>query len=1048
MNLAGFAINKRVISALATLLILAAGYFAYLKLPRFEDPEFIIRQAQVITPYTGASAEEVAEEVTDVVENALQQLQGVKEIKSVSTPGLSEITIEFTIAATKTRTALAQKFTQLRAKISDSQRYLPPNAGPASVYDDFGDVYALYYAITGEGYTLPEINEYAKDLQKELVLVDGVSKVLLAGAPQEIILVEYKPDQLAQLGLSSGRIAQLLENQNLVTSSGDVVVDDLRMTIRPDAAIGSLETIAALRIVDPNSGRSFRLDDIATVKRSYKEPVSKRFLANGKPAITFAVSNTTGGNVVNMGNAVKARIAELDSERPIGIEFTPISDQATAVKSSVDDFVMNVILALVIVIGTLILFMGIRSGVLMGGILLVTVAGTLFGMYLYGLDMQRISLGALIIALGMLVDNAIVVVEGTLVRTDKGQDPAEAAVAVVEQTKWPLLGGTVVGFLAFSAIGFSPDNTGEYAGSLFWTISIALLFSWLVAVWLTPYFCVLLLKAKEPTAEAKRENILLRAYRGFLKLAIKLRWITLALVIALFVSAMMNFGKVKSGFFPDSPRTQFVVDYTLPGNTDIERTTADIAEIEAWIRGLDGVTDTQAVIGSGHQRFMLTYSSESPASNYGQILVGVEDLSKTDALIPAIQSYLSENHPAASPKVWKFVLGPGGGSIIEARFFGPDATVLRGLSDQAKAIFAAEGAVSIQDDWRGKVQAIRPQINQDNARRVGLTQADISNAIAARFDGEAIGVFREGNELREIRFRPELAFRDSAERIRDVQVFSQTSGRYVPITQVVDGFDVVFEDRRIRKIDRALAITAQADPAPSINGGDLFEAVKSGVEAIPLPPGFSLEWKGQFGNSAEANAGLASTMPFGFGAMVIVVILLFNAIRQPLIIWLTVPLAVIGVVYGLIYTGTPMEFMAILGILSLTGMLIKNAIVLIDETDGQIASGVPRMTAIIDAAVSRVRPVFLGVLTTVLGVIPLLWDPFFKSLAVVIICGLSFATILTLIVVPTLYAVFFRVRGDEVPYVAPLEPPVEPDVPETFTLAPEAVPLVDTAPRS
>ncbi len=1047
MNLASFAIDKRVISALATLLILAAGYFAYLKLPRFEDPEFIIRQAQIITPYTGASAEEVAEEVTDVVENALQQLQGVKEIKSVSTPGLSEITIEFTIASTKTRNALAQKFTQLRAKISDSQRTLPPNAGPATVYDDFGDVYALYYAITGEGYSLPEINEYAKGLQKELVLVDGVSKVLLAGAPQEIILVEYKPDQLSQLGLSSGQIAQLLENQNLVTSSGDVVVDDLRMTIRPEAAVGSLETIAALRIVDPNSGRSFRLDDIATIKRSFKEPVSKRFLANGQPAITFAVSNTTGGNVVNMGNAVKARMAELESDRPIGIDFTPISDQATAVKSSVDDFVMNVILALVIVVGTLIVFMGIRSGVLMGGILLVTVAGTLFGMYLYGLDMQRISLGALIIALGMLVDNAIVVVEGTLVRTDKGEDPAEAAVAIVEQTKWPLLGGTVVGFLAFSAIGFSPDNTGEYAGSLFWTISIALLFSWLVAVWLTPYFCVMLLKAKEPTGEVKRENILLRAYRGFLNLAIKLRWITLVLVIALFVSAMMNFAKVKSGFFPDSPRTQFVVDYTLPGNTDIARTTADIAEIEKWIRELNGVTDTQAVVGSGHQRFMLTYSSESPASNYGQILVGVEDLSKTDALIPVIQSYLSENHPAASPKVWKFVLGPGGGSIIEARFFGPDATVLRGLSDQAKAIFAAAGAVSVQDDWRGQVQAIRPQINQDNARRVGLTQADISNAIAARFEGEPIGVFREGNELREIRFRPELAFRDSAERIRDVQVFSQTSGRYVPITQVVDGFDVVFEDRRIRKIDRALAITAQADPAPGINGGDLFTAVKLGVEAIRLPPGYSLEWKGQFGSSAEANAGLASTMPFGFGAMVIVVILLFNAIRQPLIIWLTVPLAVIGVVYGLIYTGTPMEFMAILGILSLTGMLIKNAIVLIDETDGQIESGVPRMTAIVDAAVSRVRPVFLGVLTTVLGVIPLLWDPFFKSLAVVIICGLSFATILTLIVVPTLYAVFFRVRGDEINDPASSETPIDPEIPQTYSLAAEAIPLTEPAPR-
>ena len=1013
MDLARFAIEKRVISALATLLILIAGYISYTLLPRFEDPEFIIRQAQIITPYPGASAQEVTEEVTDTVENALQQLQGVKEIKSVSTPGLSEIMIEFTIASAKTRPELNQKFTQMRAKIGDMQNRLPPGAGPSQVYDDFGDVYALYFAVTGDGYSLPELNAYAKSLQKELVLVDGVSKVVLTGAPQEVIYIEYSPSKLSQLGLSSGQIAQALEQQNTVTPAGTVNAGSIRLAIRPEAALDSVTAIEQLVIANPESGASFRLGDISAVSRRFKEPERKRLFSSGKPAIGLGISNTLGGNVVNMGEAVKARMAELESLRPVGINITPISDQSFSVKASVDDFVTNVVLALAIVVGTLLIFMGLRSGILMGGILLVTVAGTLFGMYLYGLDMQRISLGALIIALGMLVDNAIVVVEGTLVRVQKGEAPSNAAIAVVNQTKWPLLGGTVVGFLAFSPIGFSPDNTGEYAGSLFWTITISLLFSWLVAIWLTPYFCTLLLKPpKEPQTE-KRENIILRGYRSILKLALKMRWITVAGVVALFVSAVMSLAAVPSGFFPSSTRAQFVIDYFLPPSTNIDQTTADLLEIQEWVRTLNGVTGTQTAVGGGHQRFMLTYAAESADSSYGQVLVDVEDYTQIEAMLPVVAKHIEESYPQALTKAWKFVLGPGGGSKIEARFFGPDPSVLRGLADQTKAILSEAGALGVKDDWRARISTIKPIINESAGRRVGLSQADVSKALAGFFDGERIGVYREGDELREIIFRPTQEFRDAAERIRSVQVFSQTTGRFIPITQIVDGFDTGFEDGKIRRIDRALAITAQADPAPGVNSGTLYVRIAPQVEAIPLAPGYRLEWKGEAGSSAEANAGLAATMPLGFGAMIIVVILLFNAIRQPVIIWLTVPLALIGVVYGLVVTQTPLEFMAILGILSLTGMLIKNAIVLIDETDTQIGDGKARFAAVLDAAVSRVRPVSLGVLTTVLGVIPLLWDPFFKSLAVVIICGLSFATILTLIVVPTLYAIFFKVKSNE-----------------------------------
>jgi multidrug efflux pump subunit AcrB len=782
--------------------------------------------------------------------------------------------------------------------------------------------------------------------------------------------------------------------------------------VRPESAVGSIDAIEALLITNAQTGTSFRLGDIATVYRGLKEPASALLYRDGQQAIGLGISNTLGGNVVNMAEAVNARIAELESERPIGINVLPISDQGASVKASVDDFVVNVVVALAIVVGILLVFMGLRSGILMGGILLVTVAGTLFGMYLYGLDMQRISLGALIIALGMLVDNAIVVVEGTLVRVQRGEDASDAARAVVKQTMWPLLGGTVVGILAFSPIGFSPDNTGEYAGSLFWTIAIALLFSWLIAIWLTPYYCTVLLKAGQNAAN-KPENIMLRAYRGFLALAIRVRWLTVGLVVALFASAIVMFSAVPAGFFPPSTRAQFVIDYFLPQGTDISRTESDILEIAAFARGLEGVTGTNTVIGGGHLRFMLIYESENNNAAYGQVLVDVTDFSVIEDLRTTLQAHIDEAYPEANAKVWKFVLGPSGGSKVEARFVGPEAEVLRDLAGQARAIMSDAGAVAVKDDWREQLQVVRPVIDTESARRLGLTQGEISNAIYGHLTGTTLGVYREGDELRNVIMRPVETARDDVAELRNIQVYSAATGGYIPITQVVDRFDIVFEAGNLRRIDRALTITAQSDNAPGVLSGDLFDAVKDPIEAIELPPGYSLEWKGEFGNSAEANAGLASTMPIGFGAMFFVVLFLFNAWRQTIIIWLVVPLALIGVIYGLAGTQTPLEFMAILGVLSLTGMLIKNAIVLIDETDSQIDGGKARMTAVVDAAVSRVRPVSLGVLTTVLGVVPLLWDPFFASLAVVIICGLSFATILTLIIVPTLYAIFFNVKQSE-----------------------------------
>ncbi|WP_299704005.1 efflux RND transporter permease subunit [uncultured Tateyamaria sp.] len=1012
MDLARFAIEKRLISAISTLLILISGYFAYTVLPRFEDPEFIIRQAQIITPYPGASAEEVAEEVTEVVENALQQLQGVDEVRSVSSPGLSIVNVEFTIPSVPDYPVLYERFAQMRAKVDDAQGDLPPNALESLIFDDFGDVYALYFAVVGDGFSISELHEYAKDLQRELVTVDGVSKVVLNGVQDEVIYVEYSSARLIELGLAPDQIAQILEGQNLVRPAGSIKAGQTRLMVRPESAVSSTEAIGNLMITNPQTGASFRLSDIATISRGVEDPATMLLYRDGKQAIGIGISNTLGGNVVNMGVAVKERMDALIDQRPIGIDVLAISDQSVTVKESVDDFVMNVVLALAIVVGTLLIFMGLRSGILMGGILMVTVAGTLFGMYLYDLDMQRISLGALIIALGMLVDNAIVVVEGTLVRVQRGESAASASIAVVNQTKWPLLGGTLVGILAFSPIGFSPDNTGEYAGSLFWTIAISLLFSWLVAIWLTPYFCTLLLKPG--TAVEERENVFLGMYRSILKRAIAVRYLTIGLVVVLFASAIAMFSMVPPGFFPTSTRAQFAIDYFLPQGADISATEADILEISEHVRTLPGVTGTNTAIGRGHTRFMLIYEAETQNSAYGQILVDVESFDQIEDLRTELQAWIEENYPVANTKVWKFVLGPGGGSKVEARFFGPDPVVLRELAAKAKAIMSDAGAIAVKDDWREQVQVLRPVIDTENARRLGLTQSDISGALATHLTGSTLGVYRERDELLNIVMRPTAVERDDLTELRDVQVFSQVAGGYIPINQVVDRFDVVFEAGNLRRIDRKLAITAQSDNAVGVLSGDLFNDVRDQIEDIALPPGYALEWKGEYGNSQEANAGLAATMPLGFGAMILVVIFLFNAVRQPLIIWLTVPLALIGVIWGLAATQTPLEFMAILGVLSLTGLLIKAAIVLIDEIDSQIADDKPRMDAIVDSAVSRVRPVLLGVLTTVLGVVPLVWDPFFASLAIVIICGLSFAAVLTLIVVPALYAIFFRVSGDEV----------------------------------
>jgi len=1014
MNPAEFAIKNRLISFIVIIGVLIGGWIAYGNMSRFEDPEFTIREAVVVTQYPGATPEEVANEVTEALESAIQQMSEVEEVRSVSSDGLSRITVEVKYGDSQSREALQGIWTKLRNRVRDAQSALPPGALESIVNDDFGDVYGIYYVITGDGFTPRELYEYARDLRTELLAVEDVAKVAIQGQQSEAIYVEISSERAAALGISVDQIYADLAEQNSVVSAGDVQVGDRRVLIQPTGEVDSVRAIENIVVSTQSSDTIVYLRDVATVRRDYQDPPSFLNRYNGEFAIGLGISNVTGANVVAMGEAIDATIAASEDRRPIGIEIHEYYHQGKVTNIAVGNFAVNVVAALVIVLVTLFFFMGLRSAVIIGSVLVMTIAATLTTMYVYAIPMHRISLGALIIALGMLVDNAIVVTEGILVGVQQGRKKLDIAKEIVRRSVWPLLGGTLVGIIAFAPIGLAPGSTAEFTGHLFWVVLISLLFSWFFAITAVPLLADLLFKeANDSVVEPPADGRFITMYKGFLRRVIAVRWQAIGVVVGLFALSMVGFGFVKAGFFPASTTPQLVVDFWQPQGTDFSRTDANMTELEEAVAAMDGVEGVNTLVGQGALRYMLVYPPESTNSSYGQLLLQV-DYDRIDELIPQIQNHIGESFPDAQAKVWRFQLGPGGGSKIEAEFAGPDPAVLRRLTAEAEALYATDGNLTaIKNDWRQRVSVIQPVYSETRGRRLGISREDLANALRTNFSGRNVGVYREDDTLIPIIARAPIGERRNVESLANVQIPSQVTGGTVPLIETVDGFETVWRDALLRRIDRVWTIRAQADPMPGELASTAFERIRPQIEGIELPPGYSLTWRGEFGDSAEANSNLMSTLPMGLLAMVLVVVLLFNALRQPLIIWLVVPLALIGVVVGLLLTGSALEFMALLGVLSLSGLLIKNGIVLVDQMDIEIRSGKPRYDAVIDSAASRVRPVAMGAITTVLGVIPLFGDAFFRSMAVVLVFGLSFATILTLVIVPVLYTMFFGIQDSE-----------------------------------
>ena len=1018
MNLAEYSIQHKVISWMFALLLLVGGSVSFFSLGQLEFPEFTIKQAIVVTAYPGASPEQVEEEVTLPLEDALQQLDAIKHITSVNSAGLSQIEIE--IKEHYGASELPQVWDEVRRKVNDKQGELPPGVMTPTVIDDFGDVFGILLNVTGDGYSNRELQNYADFLRRELVLVKGIKKVSIAGKIADQVVVEISQEKLTALGLDQDYIYGLISSQNVVSHAGSIRVGDNRIRIHPTGEFSDVSEMERLLVSAPGSTKLIYLGDIADIYKAAEETPGNIYHGNGKSALSVGIAFSSGVNVVDVGLNVNQRLAELDNERPIGMTLSTVYDQSLMVDETVMGFLINLAESIAIVIGVLLIFMGVRSGLLMGLVLLLTILGTFIVMNILNIELQIISLGALVIALGMLVDNAIVVTEGILIGIKRGQSRLETAKEVVSQTQWPLLGATVIAIMAFAPIGLSDNATGEFCASLFQVLLISLFISWITAMTLTPFFCHMMFKDGEVDVDENEDPYkgwIFNLYRGVLNLAMRFRFVTLVVVICALIASVAGFGHVKNVFFPSSNTPIFFVDVWMPEGTDIKATENLLARIEKEIMNQQevhdiGLVNLTSTIGQGSQRFVLPYVPEKSYTAYGQLLIEMTDLTTLNQYMRTLEKELSLQYPEAEYRFKYLENGPSPAAKIEARFYGEDPKVLRELATQAEAIFIAEpSAVAVRHSWRNQVSLIRPQFALAQARETGISKQDLDNSLLVNFGGKQVGTYRENSHLLPIIARAPAVDRFDADSLWKLQVWSSENNVFVPATQVVSEFTTEWENPLIMRRDRKRMLAVYADP---INGTDetadsVLRKIRADVEAIPLPRGYELEWGGEFETAGEAQVSVFSSIPMGYLAMFLITVLLFNSVRQPLVIWFTVPLALIGVVSGLLLFDAPFSFMALLGLLSLTGMIIKNGIVLVDQINLELSQGKEAYLAVIDSSVSRVRPVLMAAITTMLGMLPLLNDAFFGSMAITIIFGLGFASVLTLIVLPVTYTLAFRI---------------------------------------
>lgn len=1002
MSIARFAIERPLYSWMLILTCLIGGSIGMDSVGRLEDPPFPIKFSMIVTEYPGASAEEVEQEVTDLIEAAIQELPYVDQITSKSVTGRSEIQVELLEQYGDDETP--QIYDELRRRIIDIAARLPPGAATPIVEDDFGDVFGIMLAVSTPDYSPAETHDIAKRMSTALKTVPGVAKIQTVGLPQEAVFVEIERARLARLGLPLDALLGSIGVANQVTPAGSVMVDGRRMRIAIDNAYDSVDAIADLRI--GGAGEAIiRLGDIANVVREPVEVPYSIIRHNRETVFALGLSIDPTRNVVEVGEQVDLKLAQVLRQMPLGVHAQPIYAQHTVVAESVNTFLRNLALSVLTVFVALFLFMGWRAGTVVGSVLLLTVMGTLMFMAIFDIPLQRISLGALMIAMGMLVDNGIVIAEGMLIGTRRGLSPTEAAETTVRRTMWPLLGATFIGVLAFAPLSLTDTNNGHFLRSLFQVIAISLTLSWILAVTVVPMLGSRLLRVEagaDQNADVYR-GWAYAPYRILMGFGLRRAWVTTLAILLVVGGCLWLFQFVKQGFFPNTNTPLIYVDFRLPEGTDIKRTSSEIAKIEERLTAIDPITDITSFVGHGALRFTTIMRPEQPNSAYAQLVVRLPDISRMNETIDRIRADLESHWPDAAVGVNRATFTPGGSSTFEVRYTGPDPVELRKLADATLAVYLEHDLIERKTDWRQPVLELRPMFSDARAREAGLSRTDLAQAVNFATLGQPVGLFRDGDKLIPIVARAPASERRDVEGFESRLIWSPARQTQVPISQVIDGVELISENATIFRLDRERTIRVQANQPTGHNFTRVFNRVRPELDAIPLPPGYSREYGGEFEASDEANRALGSALPMAFGLMFVVMLLMFGQLKQPIIIWITIPMSVCGVGIGLLATDMSFTFPGFLGLLSVSGMLLKNCIVLVDEMDKRMLESGKSLQVMREAAVSRLRPVVLATATTVAGMSPLLSDVFFAPMAVVIMSGLTFATLITLIAVPVFY---------------------------------------------
>lgn len=1021
--------------------ILIAGVLAFLQMPKLEDPAVSVKQAMVIVPCPGATAHEVELKVAQTMEDELRALPNVKKIKSECQNGMATITVEFQM--TVLQKDLEEHFDLLRRKVNDSRSKLPQDCYDPIVIDDMMDVYGIFYAFTGEGYSYPELYKYAKLIRRELLGVKGVKRILITGNRDEVIQITLSKEKIARNGIIPTQIMMSLQNAGKTVNAGSYQNDSDRLPLHVSSAVTDEKDIRNLLIRTPQ-GKTIRLGDIAQIERTYSEPQRNGFFVDGKPALAICLTMEENAIVPDVGKAVEKRLAEIMPQIPVGMEMEKIFFQPDKVNEAIGSFMVNLVESVLIVILILIFTMGFRSGLIIGFGLILTIAVSFPILLMCGTTLQRISLGAFIVAMGMLVDNAIVIMDGILIDKARGVGPKTYLYRIGQHTAMPLLGATLIAVSTFLAVYLSPDSAGEYAGDLFLVLCVSLLASWILALTQVPMCAKSWLPVREKTIQQPQiyHSPVHRFIRRTISLLVEYKKTTLATAFILLALCIFGMTKVKNLFFPDFDYKQFIVEYFLPSQTDPNRVRKDLLEMSALLKENPAIERVAASMGSAPAHYCLVRPMTSGGDCYGELMVDCKDYETVVAQIPAIRKLLRERYPDAYIRIRKYNFSIASSHTVEVEFSGPDPAILRKLSQQAEDIMRRCPYVdpySVGNNWKPKGKTLTADYVREDALRSGIERSDVGNALLAATDGLPVGVLNDQDRTVLIHLLVRNADGSRITNLNDIPVWSTLNLRMddnelkglltgstktdelqdqlfrsVPLGNVARQIRLDWEDNYIYRLNGQRAIEAECDP-----NTDLYEAtpakvvasIQKEIERIPLPDGYRMRWVGEGELQGEAIGNLMKYLPVTLFIILGILLLLFNSWKKVILILLCFPFVFCGITPSLLLFRQPFTFMAIIGMMGLIGMMVKNAIVLVDEINRlQQEEHFHPYHAVVEATVSRVRPVLMASLTTIVGMIPLVNDPMYGSMAITIMGGLTVGTLITLVLLPIFYTALFHIH--------------------------------------